>query len=185
MIVTAPPSWPQPAKHRSSINSEAGGDDRVRDAVLAKLLRRVYGTGSLQRVTIVVTHPSGRADGYRHPPQRYQRNRVRLLEADYRLGQHVLPGRNSGRTGEMLSETQVACYIKRNIPASVYHPPGDICRPIRRAVASNLGRNGVDTDTIDKLLGWAPTSLRADRYMAYESDDPSSAIIRLWSDDPL
>jgi integrase len=111
--------------------------------------------------------------------------RTVLLEANYHLGQYVLPGRKSGRTGEMLSETQVAFYIRRNVPASVYRPKGDTCHPIRRAVASNLRRNGVDTDTIDKLLGWAPTSLRAQRYMAFENDDLQGAIVKLWADDPL
>lgn len=111
--------------------------------------------------------------------------RVVLLNADYRLGQYVLPGRKSGRTGDMLSETQIAAYIKRNIPESVYDPVGDICHPIRRAVASNLRRNGVDLDTIDRLLDWAPTSLRAARYMAYEDEDFTGAINRLWSDSPL
>ena len=111
--------------------------------------------------------------------------RVVLLAANYHLGEYVLPGRKSGLSGEMLGETQAVQYIARNIPPSVHHPRGDVCHPIRRSVASNLRRNGVDTDTIDKLLGWAPTSLRADRYMAYESDDLSSAILRLWSDDPL
>jgi integrase len=111
--------------------------------------------------------------------------RVVLVNADYRLGQFVLPGRVSGRTGQMLSETQVCQYIKRNIPASVYHPHADVCHPIRRAVASNLRRNGVDLDTIDRLLGWAPASLRADRYMAYEDEDFTGAINRLWADDPL
>jgi len=43
----------------------------------------------------------------------------------------------------------------------------------------------VDLDTIDKLLGWAPASMRARRYMDFEPADFSRAILRLWVDDPI
>lgn len=106
--------------------------------------------------------------------------RLVLLEADYRLGWHVLPGR---APGSMLTRAMIVAYIRRNMPPGM--APGETCHPIRRAVASSLRRNGVDPDSIDKLLGWAPTSMRARRYLAWEATDLSSAINRLWADDPL
>jgi len=112
--------------------------------------------------------------------------RAVLLEAQSVLGQHVLRGRyTSSRAGEMISETGMATMIRRNVPPHVQRPSGDVCHPIRRAVASSLRRNGVDLDTIDKLLGWAPASMRARRYMDFEPADFSRAILRLWADDPI
>ena len=103
--------------------------------------------------------------------------RAVLLEAPSVLGQHVLRGRyTSSRAGEMISETGIATMIKRNVSSHVQRPAGDVCHPIRRAVASSLRRNGVDLDTIDKLLGWAPASMRARRYMDFEPADFSRAI---------
>jgi len=112
--------------------------------------------------------------------------RAVLLEQNQVLGRHVLRGRfNSCQAGEMLCESAMAAAIKRNIPSHVDRPSGDVCHPIRRAVASSLRRNGVDLDTIDRLLGWAPASMRARRYMDFEPADFSRAILRLWADDPL
>ncbi|HET7379137.1 MAG TPA: site-specific integrase [Gaiellales bacterium] len=112
--------------------------------------------------------------------------RAVLLNTRSVLGQHVLRGRfNSSLSGEMLSETAMIMTIRRNIPSHVQRPARDVCHPIRRAVASSLRRNGVDLDTIDRLMGWAPASMRARRYMDFEPADFSRAILKLWADDPL
>ena len=55
----------------------------------------------------------------------------------------------------------------------------------RRTVASSLYRNGVPTDTIDKIMGWAPRAVRSRYYVNIADDQLQQAILRLYADDPV
>lgn len=55
----------------------------------------------------------------------------------------------------------------------------------RRTVASSLARNGVAERIIDKILGWAPRTVR-DRYYVNVADwELKTGILKLYADDPL
>lgn len=55
----------------------------------------------------------------------------------------------------------------------------------RRTVASSLYRNGVQADTIDRLMGWAPRTVRSRYYLNVADDQLQSAILRLYQDSPI
>ena len=55
----------------------------------------------------------------------------------------------------------------------------------RRTVASSLYFNGVDGDTIDKILGWAPRVVRTRYYVNVAPEHLQRAILRLYAVDPL
>lgn len=55
----------------------------------------------------------------------------------------------------------------------------------RRTVSSSLYANGVATDTIDKILGWAPREVRSRYYQSIAPLQLHTAILRLYADDPL
>lgn len=55
----------------------------------------------------------------------------------------------------------------------------------RRTVASSLYRNGVPTDTIDRILGWAPREVRSRYYVNIAATQLQEAILRLYADDPV
>lgn len=124
-----------------------------------------------------------RGDDHRIVPI-HPKLRLALLSKGYHLGGYVL---DHGRPrGSMLGTTAITQAIKRPAKvAGVQLPTGSVCHIIRRTVASSLRRNGVDGDTIDTLLGWAPSSMRARRYMDYREDDLRTAVLRLYADDPL
>jgi site-specific recombinase XerD len=55
----------------------------------------------------------------------------------------------------------------------------------RRTVASELYRQGIDTPTIDKLLGWAPRTVRDRHYLRIATPTLRAAINALYQDDPI
>ena len=55
----------------------------------------------------------------------------------------------------------------------------------RRTVASSLYKNGVDGDTIDKIMGWSPRVVRTKYYVNVAPVQLQKAILKLYSDDPL
>jgi integrase len=55
----------------------------------------------------------------------------------------------------------------------------------RRTVASSLYHNGVEPDTIDKIMGWAPRAVRSRYYVKHASDALQRAILKLYADDPV
>lgn len=63
--------------------------------------------------------------------------------------------------------------------------PGYTAHSFRRTVASSLYANGVPTDTIDKILGWAPREVRSRYYQNIAPVQLHAAILRLYADDPL
>lgn len=55
----------------------------------------------------------------------------------------------------------------------------------RKTVASALYKEGVRTDTIDRLMGWAAESMRARHYVLEEADSLYDAMLRLYESDPI
>jgi integrase len=55
----------------------------------------------------------------------------------------------------------------------------------RRTVATSLADNGVPGDIIDKIMGWAPATIRARYYVKTKEDALHQAILKLYADDPL
>jgi integrase len=55
----------------------------------------------------------------------------------------------------------------------------------RRTVASSLYKNGVDGDTIDKIMGWSPRVVRTRYYVNVAPVQLQRAILKLYADDPL
>lgn len=55
----------------------------------------------------------------------------------------------------------------------------------RRTVATSLARNGVRDDLIDRIMGWAPDSVRGKFYRQIATPELQRAILRLYADDPL
>jgi integrase len=55
----------------------------------------------------------------------------------------------------------------------------------RRTVASSLYANGVDGDTIDKIMGWSPRVVRTRYYQNVAGDQLQRAILKLYRDDPI
>lgn len=55
----------------------------------------------------------------------------------------------------------------------------------RRTVATSLARNGVRDELIDRIMGWAPTTVRDRFYRNVPTVELHQAILRLYADDPL
>ncbi len=55
----------------------------------------------------------------------------------------------------------------------------------RRTVASSLYKNGVDGDTIDKIMGWSPRVVRTKYYVNVAPEQLLRAILKLYVDDPV
>jgi integrase len=55
----------------------------------------------------------------------------------------------------------------------------------RRTVATSLARNGVPERVIDRIMGWAPRSVRGKFYVNVATEELQRAILRLYADDPL
>lgn len=60
-----------------------------------------------------------------------------------------------------------------------------VAHDFRRTVASSLYRNGVDGDTIDKIMGWSPRVVRTKYYVNVAPEQLQRAILKLYVDDPL
>lgn len=55
----------------------------------------------------------------------------------------------------------------------------------RRTVASSLYANGVDGDTIDKIMGWSPRVVRTRYYVKVAPEQLQRAILKLYANDPV
>jgi integrase len=55
----------------------------------------------------------------------------------------------------------------------------------RRTVASSLYANGVDGDTIDKIMGWSPRVVRTRYYVNVAPEQLQRAILKLYANDPV
>jgi integrase/recombinase XerD len=63
--------------------------------------------------------------------------------------------------------------------------PGRTSHSFRRTVATSLARNGVDERIIDKIMGWAPRTVRARYYVNVATEEMQRGILRLYADDPV
>lgn len=55
----------------------------------------------------------------------------------------------------------------------------------RRTVATSLVRNGVEERIVDRIMGWAPRSVRGRYYINVASEELQRAILRLYADNPV
>lgn len=92
----------------------------------------------------------------------------------------VLPGRGGKPAADASIEYWMAA-MRNGLPDDLVAR----CHDFRRTVASSLYRNGVDTMTIDKILGWAPSAMRSRYINLTLGDQLHAAILRLYVDDPL
>lgn len=98
-----------------------------------------------------------------------------LTDLRHREGKILLPRRSGEAIG---SDTWDA--MLRSYTGGAY-----TAHDFRRTVASSLYANGVETDTIDKIMGWAPRAVRSRYYVKHASDALQRAILRLYADDPV
>jgi site-specific recombinase XerD len=59
------------------------------------------------------------------------------------------------------------------------------CHSFRKTLASELYRQGVATDTIDKILGWSPSVVRTRYYQAMPDDLLYAAICKAYQTEPI
>jgi integrase/recombinase XerD len=56
---------------------------------------------------------------------------------------------------------------------------------VRKTVATALFEEGIQTDTIDRIMGWAPTSIRSRYYTRIGDRSLYDAILKLYQSDPI
>jgi integrase len=56
---------------------------------------------------------------------------------------------------------------------------------VRKTAATSLRREGVAPETIDRIFGWAPTTIRERYYNATADDEAREAILQLYRSDPI
>jgi integrase len=59
------------------------------------------------------------------------------------------------------------------------------CHAFRRTLASSLSRNGVDSITIDRIFGWAPSDMKGRYYVSKTPADLRRGILEAYVDDPI
>jgi integrase len=89
-------------------------------------------------------------------------------------GQAVLRGRG----GKPLSVTSLDRMMRELSSTARMHD-------FRRTAASSLYANGVRSDTIDRILGWAPREVRSRYYVKIADEELQSAILQLHLNDPI
>ena len=122
-----------------------------------------------------ITVRRGKGDKLRHVPVHPALSDV-LLRSEAR-GEYVLRGRYSHQP---ISPTGIQNRLDRlrgDIDCSFHD--------FRRTVATSLAENGVAERIIDKILGWAPRTVRARHYVRVADASMQEAILRLYADDPL
>lgn len=92
-----------------------------------------------------------------------------------RKNEWVLAGRAGSHTAPSTFYETLHCINRKQYSAHDY----------RRTVASSLYANGVDGDTIDKIMGWSPRVVRTRYYVNVAPVQLQRAILKLYADDPL
>lgn len=133
-----------------------GSDDR---SVLRLEQQTIRVLGKGQKMRLVPIHPAlGEV----------------LLTEDREPGRFVVP--SDGRNGVAAQTIQEM--TKRLSP--VYTP-----HDYRRTVATSLARNGAEERIIDRIMGWAPSTVRGKFYVNVAEAELHRAILRLYADDPV
>lgn len=116
-------------------------------------------------------------------------DKIRLVPMHPDLAEHLahLPQNAfgpvlAGRSGNGCSDATINYWMdKMRDKTGIAAWPHDF----RRTVASSLYSNGVDTMTIDKIMGWAPSAMRSRYINLSVGDQLHAAILRLYMQDPL
>lgn len=80
--------------------------------------------------------------------------------------------------GRYIAEQTMQDALKRMSPDHSAHD-------YRRTVATSLARNGVDERVIDRIMGWAPRTVRGRYYVNVATEETKRGILRLYADDPV
>lgn len=91
-----------------------------------------------------------------------------------RPGEWVVP--STGAKG--VAHDTIQAMTKRLSPTYTPHD-------YRRTVATSLARNGVPERVIDRIMGWAPRTVRGRFYVNVATEELQRAILKLYTDDPL
>lgn len=97
-----------------------------------------------------------------------------LIEQDRGPGRFVV--HSDGKKGA--AEQTIHNMVKRLSPTYTAHD-------YRRTVATSLARNGVVERVIDRIMGWAPRTVRERYYVQVASVELHRGILKLYADDPL
>lgn len=100
--------------------------------------------------------------------------------AEAQKGKLYVPGGAvvTARAGKPVAEDTMQSMTKR---LSTLYTPHDY----RRTVATSLARNGVEDRIIDKIMGWAPPTVRGRYYVNVANEELQRAILKLYTDDPV
>jgi integrase/recombinase XerD len=98
-----------------------------------------------------------------------------LTDLRHREGKILLPARGGAAIGDDTWDALLKTFAHGEYTAHDF----------RRTVASSLYHNGVEPDTIDKIMGWAPRAVRSRYYVKHASDALQRAILKLYADDPV
>jgi len=136
-------------------------------------LRWGEGDASVLRLEDQTIHVLGKGRKRRMVPVHPALGEV-LAQARRADGAFVVP--SDGKNGVALETIQDMS--KRLSPVFTPHD-------YRRTVSTSLGNNGVAEPTIDRIMGWAPTSIYRRYYKSVADPELHRAILRLYADDPL
>lgn len=108
--------------------------------------------------------------------------KLRLVPIHPALGEILAEGVGEGPVlpsrGKHIAEDTMHQAVKRLSPTFTPHD-------YRRTVATSLARNGVEERVIDRIMGWAPRSVRGRYYVNVAGEELQRAILKLYADDPI
>ena len=81
-------------------------------------------------------------------------------------------------TGRAISDNTMEADLARIAPGRSSHA-------FRRTVATSLARNGVDERVIDRIMGWAPRTVRGRYYVNVATEETQRGILKLYANDPI
>ena len=140
-----------------------------------ELLALKWGDVKLADHTITIVGKGGKL---RHVPIHPALYDVLVERGEHEPEQYVLANRRGGGLLPMSRRKfwdVLKCITREKYQAHAF----------RRTVASSLYANGVPGDTIDKILGWSPRSVRTRYYQAVADAQLQRAILQLYRDDPI
>jgi integrase len=141
----------------------------------AEILGLRWDDVKLEEGTITIT---GKGDKLRHIPIHPALGEV--LKDSRRFGAFVLgSSKMYGGESKAMAKDTLRQFISR-ITRGEYST-----HDYRRTVASSLYANGVDGDTIDKIMGWAPRVVRTRYYVSVAPVQLQQAILKLYAADPI
>lgn len=122
-----------------------------------------------------ITVRRGKGDKLRHVPVHPALSEV-LLRSEAR-GEYVLRGRYADRPISQAGIHHRLDRVRGDVDCAFHD--------FRRTVATSLAENDVAERIIDKIMGWAPRTVRSRHYVRVADASMQEAILKLYADDPL